>query len=96
MTDETETLAGLRDDIDRLDDSIAGAVAERIRTAEAVAETKAEAGADLVDEDREEVVKSHYEERFRQEGLDGETGRALAEFLIECSLERERAIDDRV
>ncbi|WP_459193042.1 chorismate mutase [Halosimplex sp. J119] len=91
MTDDTDELAELRGEIDRLDGAIADLVAERVETAEAVAEVKADAGRDLVDEGREETVKSHHESLFEERGLDGTAGRDLAELLIETSLEHERS-----
>lgn len=93
MSDEIAELDGLRDEIDRIDGAIADLVAERVQTSEAVAEAKSSARADLVDEDREGDVKSHYEALFRENGLGGEKGRALAESLIEVSLEWERAVE---
>ncbi|WP_436925885.1 chorismate mutase [Halosimplex amylolyticum] len=90
MTDSTDGLAALRDDIDRIDDDIVDLIAERIETAEDIAAAKSSEGRDLVDEEREETVKSRYAERFERHELDAQAGSALAEFLIEVSLERER------
>ena len=96
MTEATGDLAELRDEIDRIDDSIADLIAERIETAADVAAVKSESGVTLVDEDREADVKAQYAERFESAGLDADHGRDLAEFLIDVALAEERATDDRV
>ena len=94
MSTPTDELATLRDGIDQLDGQIAESIAERIHVAEDVAEVKSRVEMDLVDERREEDVKSHYEDVFQQQELDPENGRNLAAFLIEMSLEQEREIAD--
>ena len=93
MTDDPDELAALREEIDRLDGRLADIVAERVSTAEAVAEVKAGADRDLVDESREAAVKSHHERLFEERDLDGAAGRDLAELLIELSLARERTVE---
>lgn len=91
MSTPRDELASLRDEIDLLDDRIAELVVERIHVAEEVADAKSRAGMDLVDTGREADVKSRYGEIFRRNELDAESGRGLAERLIEVSLEQERA-----
>lgn len=92
MAGATDELGELRDEIDRLDDRIGELVSERVRVAERVAQVKTREGTDLVDENREEDVKSHYENLFERNDLDGENGRDLTERLIEISLEQEQEI----
>lgn len=89
---EPEDLAALREEIDRIDEEVAELVAERLQVVEEVAAVKEAAGTDVVDAGREEAVKSHYEEQFRQAGVDPQYGRDLATFLIERSVEREEAV----
>ncbi|WP_226012354.1 chorismate mutase [Halomicrobium salinisoli] len=89
---QPEGLEALRDQIDGIDAEVAELVAERLRVAEEVAAVKAEAGAAVVDVDREADVKSHYEEAFQRAGVDPEYGRDLAAYLIERSIEREEAV----
>ncbi|WP_123536636.1 chorismate mutase [Halosimplex salinum] len=91
MTDTTAELEELRGDVDRIDDSIAELIAERIETAEAIAAVKSAEGTALVDEEREETVKSGFEDRFERAGLKPADGRSLAAFLIEIALDREQA-----
>jgi chorismate mutase len=93
MTGTQRELSALREEIDRIDEDIGDLIAERLEVAESVAEAKASEGLDLVDEGREEAVKSHHAERFAACGLPEERGRELATFLIDVSLEREEAID---
>lgn len=93
-TGASEKLGALREDIDEIDRDIADLVVERVETAEAVAAVKADADADLVDERREAAVKTRYEERFDEAGLDGENGRDLAATLIEIALCQERQVAD--
>ncbi|SFR85216.1 chorismate mutase [Halomicrobium zhouii] len=92
MADETADLAELRDEIDRIDDDLVDLIAKRVRTAERVAEVKSDAGTDLVDEGREAVVRANYADNFRQQDLDPERGRELADSLIALSLAREREV----
>lgn len=93
MTDTPPELAELRAEIDRIDETIGDQIAERIDLAERVAAAKARTDRDLVDTDREAVVKTHYAEAFQACGLSADRGREFAEFLIESSLEREQAIE---
>ncbi|MFC7141366.1 chorismate mutase [Halosimplex aquaticum] len=93
MTDPTADLTDLRADIDRIDAEIADLIAERVERAEAVADVKSSAGRALVDEDREATVASHHATLFAERGLDPDDGRALAEFLIDVALDRERTVD---
>jgi len=94
MTGATETLGALREDIDEIDREIADLLVERVETAESVAAVKAEADDALVDERREAVVKSRYEDRFDDAGLDGEDGRDLAASLVGIALDQERQVAD--
>lgn len=95
MNETPTELRELRHEIDSCDETIAETIAERIAIAEDVARVKADHDRELVDEDREAAVKSHFAELFRERGLEAEDGKELAEFLISLSLERETEIEDR-
>lgn len=93
MTDDIEDLEALRGEIDRLDEQIAELVVQRVETAESIAAAKSANGTNLVDTDREAVVKRNYETAFEQCDLDPQCGRAMADRLIEVALDHERPID---
>lgn len=87
-------LEDVRAAIDRCDETIVDAIAERTDLAADVAEVKAESGRDLVDADRERAVKAQYAERFEAAGLEADHGRALAALLIDVALAREHDVTD--
>lgn len=96
MTDSTDNLSTIREDIDQIDAQIAELVADRLELAERVAEAKSRMGKGIVDEEREERVKSHYADQFKRAGLPPESGSGLAEYLIDISIDQEEQISDRI
>ena len=69
-TDPAESLAALRDDIERVDARLVALIAERVRLARAVGDAKRALGRPTIDPAREAAVVRHAGELARDAGLD--------------------------
>ena len=78
-------LESLRQELERADDALIDAIAERMRIARRIGRVKHDAGLGLVHPAREAAVVRRAGERARAEGLDDEAVREVFWRLIEMS-----------
>lgn len=83
-------LEDYRKEIDRVNGEVVDAVSRRMNIVEEIGEYKKQNGMDVVDEDREEVVKQQFEKLFMDEDLPKQKGREFAELLIEMAVKEEK------
>lgn len=76
-----------REEIDRANQEIVDAVAERMDIVDKILDYKKENDMEIVDNDREKKVKEQFEKLFSERDLPGEKGREMAEILIELATE---------
>jgi chorismate mutase len=84
-----------RDELDSLNEKIADLVERRMDLVVDVARYKDENDMQIVDEEREAEVKQEFENLFEERGLPKQSGRELAEYLIQTAIDREEEILDR-
>jgi len=76
--------------IDTVNREIVDAVTRRTDLAEEIGDRKAEQDIDVVDEDREQVVREQFHELFREHNLPEDRADDLAAILIEIATEAQR------
>lgn len=82
-------LEDYREEIDRVNQEIADAIARRMKIVEEIGEYKKQNNMDVKDEGREEVVKQQFEKLFRKEDLPKKRGREVADMLINMAVKEE-------
>ena len=83
MARPPETLAAMRDDVDRIDAALLVLLAERYSIVQGIARVKRDAGLPMVDTERETWIKERARLIGARFGL-GDYGRDLATLAIAC------------
>jgi len=88
---QTSALASFRERIDRVDERLLDALAERVAICREVAEHKREQGIPMMQPERVAAVEARWAELAGERGLDADFGRALAREVIAegCRVEDE-------
>lgn len=81
-TEQTEALALLRARIDRVDEQLLSALAERTAICREVAELKAEQGIPMMQPDRVAAVEDRWAQLAAERGLDADFARSLARAVV--------------
>lgn len=76
-----------REEIDEANRKIVGDVRKRMDAVLKVADIKDRSGYEIRDREREEEVKTQFEELFKKKNMPRERGRELAEVLIETAVD---------
>ncbi|HZV73803.1 MAG TPA: chorismate mutase family protein [Conexibacter sp.] len=79
---QTAALASFRERIDRVDEQLLGALAERIAICREVAEYKRDCGIPMMQPDRVAAVEERWAELAAERGLDADFARSLASAVI--------------
>lgn len=82
-------LDNIREELDELNTEIVDVVEKRMNLVAKVAEYKDENDMQIVDEEREEVVKQKFEDIYQKRGMPEGKGRDLAELLIATAIDKE-------
>jgi len=88
-------LEQIRKDLDELNTEIVDVIEERMDIVTRVAEYKDENDMQIVDEEREEIVKQKFEDIFQERDMPEGRGRELAELLIATAIDQEEEMLDR-
>jgi len=88
-------LEQIRKDLDELNTEIVDVVERRMNLVAKVAEYKDENDMQIVDEEREEIVKQKFEDIFQERDMPEGRGRELAELLIATAIDQEEEMLDR-
>jgi methylmalonyl-CoA epimerase len=88
-TEQTEALAAFRARIDRIDEQLLSALAERTAICREVAELKREQGIPMMQPDRVAAVEARWAELAAARGLDADFARSLARAVVaeSCRIE---------
>lgn len=81
-TEQTDALAALRERIDRVDEQLMNALAERTAICREVAELKAAEGIPMMQPDRVAAVEARWAELAAARGLDEDFARSLARDVV--------------
>ena len=82
-------LDNIREELDELNTEIVDVVERRMNLVTKVAEYKDENDMQIVDEEREEVVKQKFEDIFQERDMPEGRGYELAELLIATAVDHE-------
>jgi len=85
----TLDLEQIRKDLDELNTEIVDVIEQRMDIVTKVAEYKDENDMQIVDEEREEIVKQKFEDIFQERDMPEGRGRELAELLIATAIDQE-------
>jgi len=85
----------IREELDDLNNEIVDVVEKRMELVTKVAEYKDEKDMQIVDEEREEIVKQKFESIYQERDMPEGRGRELAELLIATAVDHEEEILDR-